>query len=233
MGHPILALVLEKLREAGFSADAAYPGRKYAHIRETVAAVHIAKADRANRTVTVEVSVLCPGEMGGTACELAALRAAEVLSGEGAGCVQGGCDYDSTARVYRVKVLASFTGVAGAEDWALGPGFSVYIDNIRMPHAVSFTGEKAVEREVRYVIGEDAPAGITAGKVTWSITLEELIPAEPGAEAEGEPFALRVERSTGGTEVYSGCCWTGEKRSYTQAGLRRTRTGFALEREEG
>ena len=110
MGYSILELVLQRLREEGFSADIAYPGQKFPQITEAVAAVHIEQVDRANLTVTLEVSIVCPAAMGGTACEVEALRATEVLRWAGAVCVQRGCTYDGVAQVYMVPILATFTG---------------------------------------------------------------------------------------------------------------------------
>ena len=75
MGYSILELVLRRLRQAGFRADVAYPGQKYPQIGETVATAHIEKVDRANLTVTMEVSIISPAAAGGTACEVEALRA--------------------------------------------------------------------------------------------------------------------------------------------------------------
>ena len=110
MGYSILELVLRALRQENFNADIAYPGQKYPQITESVLAVHISKVDRANLTVTIEVNVICPAALGGTACEMVALRATEVLRWEGAVCVQNGCTYDGVGQVYVVPILATFTG---------------------------------------------------------------------------------------------------------------------------
>ena len=123
MGYSILELVLRRLREDGFTADIAYPGQKFPLISDTVAAVHIEKVDRANLEVTVEINIICPASMGGTACEVQALRATEVLRWAGAVCVQNGCTYDGVAQVYVVSVLATFTGVTEADDCTVWPGF--------------------------------------------------------------------------------------------------------------
>lgn len=233
MGISILELVLRRLREENFKADVAYPGQKYPPIRETVAAVHIQKVDRANMTVTVEVSIICPAGMGGTVCETEALRATEVLRWAGATCIQNGCDYDGMAQAYCVSVLATFTCVTEADDCTMGPGFSVYINDTHIPYAVSFTGEKTVDWEARYAIGEDAAIGTAAGEISWKVTLEELIPAGSGEIAQSsDQFKLRIDKSTGSAETYYGCCWTSVKRSFTQAGLRRVRTGIAMLMEE-
>ena len=76
----ILEMVADRLRQADFQAEAAFPGRKYPVIGEPVAAVHMHKADRVRGTVTVEVSILCPESYGGVFCEEEALRAVEVLA---------------------------------------------------------------------------------------------------------------------------------------------------------
>ena len=123
MGYSILELVLRRLREAGFRADVAYPGQKYPQIGQTVATVHIEKVDRANLTVTMEVSIICPASTGGTACEVEALRATEILRWAGAVCVQDGCTYDGVSQGYGVNVLATFTGTTDADDCVIWPGF--------------------------------------------------------------------------------------------------------------
>ena len=98
MGYSILELVLRRLRQAGFRADVAFPGQQFPQIQDTVATVHIEKVDRANLTVTMGVSVISPASVGGTACEVEALRATEILRWEGAVCVQNGCTYDGVPR---------------------------------------------------------------------------------------------------------------------------------------
>lgn len=234
MGYSILELVLRRLREADFTADVAFPGQKYPPIRDTVAAVHIERVDRANMTVTVEVSIICPAQMGGTACETEALRATEVLRWAGATCIQNGCDYDGMAQVYCVSILATFTGITEAESCTLGPGFQIYINSIYIPYATSFAAEKTVDRQAQYAIGEDAATGVASGNISWKITLEELIPNGSGEVADNtDAFRLLVEKSNGGSETYYACHWTDVKRQFTQAGILRTRTGISMLMEEG
>ena len=91
MGSPILESVLHCLEEAGFFAVAAYPGQKLSQIVGLVAAYHLHKVDTGSRTATVEVTVFCPADLGGSACEAAALKATAALQSIGAVCVQKGC----------------------------------------------------------------------------------------------------------------------------------------------
>ena len=232
MGISILELVLRRLREENFIADVAFPGQKYPIIRETVAAVHIAKVDRANLTVTVEVTILCPAEAGGTFCEVEALRATEVLRWAGATCIQNGCQYDGLAQVYLVNILATFTCITEADDCVMGPGFRVFVKEILMPFAVSFEAEQVVDVEAQYVMGEDDPIGIRNGSRIWKIRLEELIPAGNLEVKDPEGvFQLRLESDTV-TEAYYHCRWTSVRREFTRQGLRRIRTGISMFRQE-
>lgn len=232
MGYSILELVLRRLREESFTADIAYPGQKFPRITEPVAAVHIEKVDRANLTVTVEVNIICPADMGGTACEVEALRATEILRWSGAVCVQNGCTYDGVAQVYVVPVLATFTGITEADDCAIGPGFQVRINEVYQPYALAFSEEEVRGYQAEYVMGEAAPAGIGPGSVLWNIRLEELIPA--GSPETAEPAgAFQVKITTDvKTEVYYHCRWTSVQRQFTKEGLRRIRKGISMLREE-
>ncbi len=232
MGYSILELVLRRLREDGFTADIAFPGQKFPQITDTVAAVHIEKVDRANLQVTVEINIICPAVMGGTACEVQALRATEVLRWSGAVCVQNGCTYDGISQVYVVSVLATFTGITDADHCEVWPGFYCYINDRIHRFAIGFTAQQDHGAETRYVIGQAAPAGTSLGTVSWDIRLEELIPVgSPEIESSEEPCSIRIVTDQK-TETYSGCRWFSETREFSRQGLRRTRKGVALLREE-
>lgn len=232
MGYSILELVLRQLRQQGFAADAAYPGQKFPQVQGPVAAVHIDQVDRANLSVTVSASVLCPAAQGGTACEMEALKVTEVLRWMGAVCVQNGCRYDGIAQVYVVEVLATFTGVTEETGCQIWPGLYVYVNETMQKFAVAFTEEVVTGAEAAYAMGEAAPVGIRQGQTIRKLYLEELIPA--GSPEEPEPegeFQLRLV-STLKTQRYLGCRWVRTRREFTQKGLRRIREGIALGREE-
>ena len=193
MGYSILELVLRRLREDGFTADIAFPGQKFPQISDTVAAVHIERVDRANLEVTVEINIICPASMGGTACEMRALRATEVLRWAGAVCVQNGCTYDGIAQVYVVSVLATFTGMTEAEDCTVWPGFYCYVDNQLHRFAIGFTAEQQTGAAAEYVIGEAMPIGTSLGTTAWEIALEELIPVgSPEFDSPTDPCVVKI-----------------------------------------
>ena len=232
MGISILELVLRRLREEKFVADIAYPGQKFPQISGTVAAVHIEEVDRAKMSVTVEVSIICPASMGGTACELEALRATEVLRWARAVCVQKGCTYDGVAQVYVVAILATFTGVTDADDCTIWPGFYVYLNGIRHNQAIAFAEEEILDTKVEYVTGETEPAGFSRTGSIWNIQLEELIPSgTPEPDEPAGAFELQII-SDRKIETYYHCMWTSVKREFTKDGLRRIRKGISMRREE-
>ena len=231
MGISILEQVLRRLRNAEFQADVAYPGQKFPQITQTVAAVHIEKVDRANMTVTLEVNIISPASLGGTACELEALRATEVLQWDGAVCIQNGCTYDGSAQVYVVAVLATYTCVTEADSCTHGPGFQVYINGSHQPFAVAFSEEAVFDHEAEFEMGETDPMGISLGKRLWNITLEErILPGSPEAAEPAGAFELELRRDAG-RETYYHCRWQSIRREMDQSGLKRIRKGIAMAKE--
>ena len=232
MGELMLETVLDQLRQAGFSADLAYPGRRIPEIRESVAAVHIRKADPIEAALTVEVTIIAPEAKGGTACELEALRAMEALCRGGAVCTQNGCVYDGQGRVYSVTILAEYTGLIWETPCALGPGIRLSIGDEVVEYAVGFTMEKTSDPRWLQEMGSQNPGGMHLGAWVWKLRLEELLPrASIGVSQPTENFTLRIQGEPG-TETYPGCCWTSVSYEYTPRGVRRIRMGYALCGEE-
>lgn len=230
MGYSILALVLRRLRENGFTADVAYPGQKFPRITETVAAVHIEKVDRSNQLVTLEVNLVAPAAMGGTACEVEALKVTEVLRWMGAVCVQNACQYDGVSQVYVVPVLATFTAVTEADKCRVGPGFQVFLNEMEMYFTTALRVQRSCDAQREYTVCQTEPVGITEGARGWEIRLEELIPAGSEEVEEGtERFELKLV-TVDKTERYVSCRWTNISREFTREGLRRIREGFAMDK---
>ena len=231
MGISILEQVLRRLRNAEFHADVAFPGQKYPQITKTAAAVHIEKVDRANMTVTLEVNIISPASLGGTACEVEALRATEVLQWDGAVCVQHGCTYDGAAQVYVVAILATYNCVTEEDSCTFGPGFEVYINDNLQYFAVSFSEEEVRDYRPEFAMGEPEAVGISTGSRLWHITLEEhIMPGSPEtAEPKGD-FILRIVRPAG-TETFYQCRWLSVRRVMDKTGLHRIRTGISAMKE--
>lgn len=228
MGSQQLETVLSLLRQAGFAAEPAYPGQAIPRISSAVAAVHLEKVDSVTPAVTVEVCILCPQSLGGSACEAEALKAAEALSHSGFACIQDGCVYDRISQIYSVSIHASFSSPPQVS----APAFSAYENGTLQVFAVSFREAEDTGCQPVYATAEASPIGAGMGSRRWELVLEDQIP--PGTKEpalSGGTFSL-VVKSGGGSRAYSGCHWTSVTREYTENGLRRIRTGFAMRREE-
>lgn len=234
MGNVILEQVLTALKKGGFAAELAYPGRTMPRITGPVAAVHMKKVDSAALTSTVAVSILSPGELGGAACEEAALKALDLLCGCGAVCVQQVCVYDRVSQLYAVEISAAFTSVSQSEEESTpaGPGFSVAINGIYHGCAVAFRSEETRGYTAEYVTTEPLPVASGTGRVQWSLRLEEQIPVGTAEPVEPDPGFSLVVTTEKKVETYTGCQWTSVSREYEGQGLRRIRKGFALARKE-
>lgn len=231
MGYSILELVLRRLREEGFTASVAYPGQVFPQITKTVAAVHINKVDRSDLTVTIEITMVSPASLGGTQCEMDALRATEILRWAGAVCVQNGCRYDGVAQVYMVSILATFTGTTEEDSCVIWHGFYCYVDDRYHRYAVDFQAEQTTDVQVVHGMGQNAAVGTYPGEEIWQIRLEEMIPtgSEEVKEPEG-PFDVKIISDLI-TETFYDCRWTSVQRQRNRQGLRRIRKGYALKRE--
>lgn len=232
LGSPILETVRQCLELAGFPAGEAYPGGKMPGITGPVAAFHLYQVDSGSRTATVEVTVLCPGELGGSLCEAEALKASSALQAAGAVCIQKGCVYDGGSRLYSVSILAVFEAVTENGECTSGLDFQVEVNDVVQPWARLFSGERVQEQTMEFATRSSTAVAITSGSVYWNIRLEELVPrgAQETAEPEGE-FRLRVSRG-GQSERYAPCRWTSVTRSFSEDGLQRISKGIALMREE-
>ena len=231
MGNSILELVLRHLQEDGFTVCGAYPGQMFPQIKEPVAAVHIEQVDRANMTVTLDISLLYPGRLGGSACELEALRITESLRATGAVCVQKGCTYDGASQLYTVSILATYTGVTETADCKIWPGFYCYVNQQRLPYIQSFTAEETADTQPVYSLDTVAALAFSTGKRLWQLETVEQIPVgEPEVPAPEGEFSLRLETDPL-TEIFTGCRWYSVRRQRSKEGLYRICKGYALNRE--
>lgn len=231
MGAVILERVLGELRSAGFRADLAYPGRIIPQVTETVAAVHIGKADPLRSVMTLEVTIISPEKLGGTACELQALRAMEALSRIGGVCSQQGCGYDSRGQVYTVTILADFIWLMGENSSAMGPDVEVLLEGEVLEYAVAFTAQREFDFRLAREMGENVAMDVSCGSGVWKLRLEELLPLGHVTIPRTEELATLQLRGSEGTEIFRDCCWISEQHEYTAAGLRRVRVGIAGSKE--
>lgn len=227
MGSVILQEVLRILRRNGIPAEQTRPGRKYPQITEAVAAVHILRAEPDRYSVTMEISVVCPGAMGAGRCEAEGLRICRMLQEMGARCVQHGYQYEGMARIGHVSIEATFTGWELSGEWVPGPGFQVIMGGSPLPWVTQFHAEMTEDIQPLHEICAGEPEQIPRGRRQWVIQLEQLIPMDHGEmDLPEAPFRVVVERE-GVNTVYEGCRWTSVSRVYNREGLLRRCTGLA------
>ena len=203
MGTVMTQSVLQTLRTGGIRCDYGYPGGKMPEPESTVAAVNLLSADLDENRQTVLVQVLTPAKQGATACEAAAMTAAELLHSAGGSCKISQCTADERTGLYCVPIQASFTTNS----------VLVRINGQKLNYAVGFTATKETF---------DTLEGISVTR--WKLRLEEFFPE--GVEMPTDPAGSIVIR-VGTKDSYSGCNWIEEQRNYEAGGLRRIRTGIA------
>lgn len=212
--------VIEALTEAGLAAQKAYPGTAMPNISQPQFAVNLEKVDYTARSATVLVTVMVPVEQGGAACEVAAVQAGTALEAMGGVVVQEECRFNAYADAYYIRVLGTFYGTSVMDSWSAASEFTVEINETKLPNAVSFKAEQAV----------DDVTGTPLSTAVWSFRLEEKFRwGEGPLPAPEGNFSLTVLRSSG-MEIYDECTWTSVQLEDTATGLRQVRTGVAKAR---
>ena len=214
MGKSIVTLTVEKLKNSGFRAAEACPGKKLPALTSIAVAVDLQRVDLLEKTAELEISVLAPASMGAQACQKAALSVGQVLQADGADCTQSGCTFDGLANLFCTRIIARYAGTATAEDWAKRAGFSVWLGDQQLGSIVSLTVSK--ERN--------------AHDPDWVFELEEFFRPEDVEEVDAEePFRITMYRPMQ-TEIFTNCYWTYQHRVTEQTGTRQIRRGTAEER---
>ena len=215
----IVSNVIDKLNRGGIRSAEAYPSKRIPALSGPVAAVRLGKVDRSVRTTNLEVIIMSPASTGGSACELAALQAVEVLQAMGGTCVKGMCKFDEMADVFYINIDVEFFGTVLPDSWSAGPGYAIKIGAQAMNYVTSFRAQRSVDSTTTAI-----------ADAKWKFTMEELLPpgtSEPSSPAE--PFTITVTRS-GGEETFSNCSWTSVKREDTIKGVSQVRVGIADKR---
>ena len=110
-----------------------------------------------------------------------------------------------------------------------GTGLQILCNGAELPGVVSFSAVRDQGRRIVGAFCQSEPVGITSGRDGWQ--LELIQQGDRTTEPVAEPFTLTV-RDHGREWTYTGCCWNEERYEHTGQGLRLTRQGLALGREE-
>lgn len=211
-------MIIALLRGYGIRADEAYPGGRIPVLTGPVAAIRLGKVDRSVRSTAVQITIMSPADQGGTVCETTALQTIQVMEDLRATCQKEVCQFDHAADVFFIEITAVFSGVALADTWSPGPGFSVYI------------GLQPIEWVTGFSARRQSEDGAAIASAPWTFTLEELLgPDSTDLPDPTEPFAITVAR-TKGDEIFTGCTLTSVEREDTLRGIRQVRKGVATGR---
>lgn len=216
MGQLSLADVTGALKDSGLRVQRAYPGTKIPAISEPVAAVRRQGADLQEKSETVAVTILSPGDLGAEVCEDAALAAGNVLAALGAICTVGECSFDGRTDLFSVNVTACLVEEEEVQEEPEEPRVEVTLGTQVLQYVVDFTAWRTVDDEVTAL--SDA---------LWNFQLEEFFPTGTQEEkTPEEPFSLKMTLGTL-TESYIECVWIYQKRVAEGSGIRQIRTGIA------
>lgn len=222
MDHEQLQSLVRLLTDAGLKAGEEYPGLQQPQVDSPMAAVGLRELDLSGGTVRYNVRILSPRLLGGWCCQIWAARAVQALHDAGMECTTGEMEYLHGSDCFCITVTAArpMTGAARRQ---------ICCGGTEEEGVESFTAVRDQGRRLIGAHGQGEPVGVTPGFGGWTI---ELIQRVGGLPPElPEPFVLTV-REGDRESRYTGCCWNEERLEHTDRGLRLTRRGFALEREE-
>lgn len=229
MGYELLEHVTTILEGIGLRAGEAYPGFQKPEVDSPMAAVSLRELDTAAGVARFRIRVLSPRILGGWCCQVWAARAAQTMTDAGMMCATEEMEYVSGSDCFCMAVTAAMEVVSGPEGWIPGRRWTILCADILQEGVVSFTAEQDQQRRLVGVHWEREPVKVTPGRGGWKLELVQNVGEEP-PETE-ELFALTVRQGTR-NHRYTGCCWNEVRWDYTGGGMRLTRRGFALGREE-
>ena len=194
----------------------AFPGSRMPALTEACAAVRYKQVDWTQQKTQVLVTVLTPAVLGGALCEQTALTAGKIVQEMGAGCLQGGCTFDSIGNLFSVEICATFDGTKIPGSWQELPGIMVHVDGHRLDNVSSFSAWRQVDEQ-----------GTALANALWRFRIEELFPTEAAGIWEPEVLSTVAVQRMGLREVYSDCTWISQRLEHTGAKLVRIREGIA------
>ena len=227
MGYELLEYVTGLLCAGGLRAGEEYPAGKRMEVLSPVAAVGLEALEAG--TARFSVRVLSPRLLGGWCCQVWAARASEALAGAGMTCTAGEMDFLAGSDCFCVKLTAVLPVVSGPSGWSAGRRWQVFCGETEQTGVESFRADRDQGRYLVGAHGQGGAVAVSPGHGGWTVELVQWVDRLP--EAVPEPFTLTV-REQGRQIRYTGCCWNRERVEHTQRGVRLTRQGFALEREE-
>lgn len=204
-------IAVEVLNQAGLYTKRGYPGTPFPHISQPTAIVTVHEVNE--QTLALAVEIFVDTSLGGSACESAAILAAQVLSSEKAACSIGCCGFDADTGLFSARVLAR---------WPREAAYQVKLDGVFLSGVSGFSAVQTAT----LMPSLDAETGLTkltADARLWTITVVDSFPLSKKESAERtDAFQLDLIRP-GSKESYPGCMWARIQLEETPSGVIRTR----------
>lgn len=205
-----LTMVMDVLNGGGVRSRRGYPGEKYIRPESSVTAVNVYSVENGDIVVAAEVFAVRAED-----CENTADQAVGVLEAAGFTCAVGSCQFHEKMGLFSMRILVRRVEQAQLQ-------CVVYLNKAQMPYVTAFLASSTAELSQH--TSDEGVVEILRGTKVWSLTVEELIPADVAPELDTQDsFMLAVERD-GGVEVYRECRWETVRREETTEGVRLTRT---------
>ncbi len=207
--------VIRTLNDAGVRAQRGYPSQRYLEADAPVAAVCLHGAQDGAVTVAVTLYGRRAVE-----CENATRTVVEELTALGTECTVQNCGFDGHMDLFSLRILAQWPGVEVLD-------CRVYINDVLLDTLTGFSSQ--CSSELYQFTAEDGTVTILQNNKAWSLTVEELLPADAAPATDQQtPFTLKVTRA-GGSECFTQCYWENVRRVDTPAGMRQVRTAKSWE----
>lgn len=239
----VIQMVIEDLIAAGFAARRARPGMRMPRILtccEMVGLHRLTARPGGKLEAELFIQVLGPTQAGAEACENEAMAVAAAIA-QGTEhiparlCSGEECGYDRAGDFFSQRLLFSLPVRLG------GSGAQTEMPGVILEGAtVIATVEKwsvTVKRtaEAVYTFGENAPVGISSGRVQYELELEGIQLNQGRGELEQElPETFSLSVFLGDRPViYSGCRWRELSQKESGNGITLQAKAVALSRSEG
>ena len=206
-----IELTVDVLTQAGLAARRGYPKRPFPRISQPSAMVTIHDVDEQSLVLAVEIFV--DTSQSGSACEDAAILAAQILTNEKAACSIGRCGFDADTGLFSARVLAR---------WPREAAYQVKLDGVYLSGITGFSAVQTVSL-MPSADDETGKTKLTPDSALWTITVTDFFPLTKKETAERtDAFQLDLIRP-GSTESYPGCVWAKVQLEETLSGVVRTR----------
>ncbi len=228
MGERFLEYVKRTLRDSQIRVETEHPAGGWMELSGPVATVGFRNLDFDQGQIAFAVKVLSPRAAGAEACQLFAVEVIHSLRLGKMETVLGEMEYLSGCDCYCVSIEARLNAVF-ADDWYIGTRWELRCEGVKLEGITSFRASRDQGRRVIGAFCQSTPVGVTPGSGGWEIELVQWV--REYSDEPTEPFTLTL-RDQGRLITFRDCRWNREEWEHLQQGLRRTRKGFALKREE-